>query len=165
MRHVEDLMEQNHQVVIFSQFTKMLDLLEKQFVDLGVPIYRIDGSVPGKRRAELVEEFQNANAPGIFLISLKAGGTGITLTAADYVFHIDPWWNPAVESQATDRVYRIGQTKKVFVYKTVAEGTIEEKILDLQASKRELLEQVLDPSGGSGAADRLSMEELKNLLI
>jgi len=94
-----------------------------------------DGGVTGKRRMDIVTKFQESEDPGLFIISLKAGGVGINLTAADYVIHLDPWWNPAVEAQATDRVHRMGQKNKVIVYKFITEGTIEEKIQDLQNQK------------------------------
>ncbi|NBV41351.1 DEAD/DEAH box helicase, partial [bacterium] len=134
-----ELVDEGHKIVVFSQFTQMLDIFQKWTAEEKIYTERIDGSVTGKNRQSAVERFQTSEDPGVFLISLKAGGVGINLTAADYVIHIDPWWNPAIESQATDRVHRMGQTNKVFVYKLIAEGTIEEKIAELQAQKRELL--------------------------
>jgi len=120
----------------------------------------LDGSGPEAERRRRVDAFQ-AGESDLFLISLKAGGTGLNLTAADYVLHLDPWWNPAVEDQATDRAHRIGQTRPVTVYRLVAAGTIEEAIGALHEQKRELAEAVLD---GGGAAGRLSPEELVELI-
>jgi SNF2 family DNA or RNA helicase len=120
----------------------------------------LDGETPGPRRGDLVRAFQDGKAD-VFLISLKAGGTGINLTAADYVIHMDPWWNPAVEDQATDRAHRIGQTRPVTVYRLIARGTIEEKILALHGDKRSLVASILE---GTSAAARLSTRDLLALL-
>jgi len=125
-----------------------------------VPYLYLDGATPTAERAQLVRRFQSGEAD-LFLISLKAGGTGINLTGADYVIHLDPWWNPAVEDQATDRAHRIGQDKPVTVYRLVARGTVEEKILALHGSKRALVASVLD---GTGAAAKLSTSDLLDLL-
>ena len=110
-----------------------------------------------------VDRFQNAENPGVFLISLKAGGVGINLTAAEYVIHLDPWWNPATESQATDRVHRMGQKNKVIVYKFITEGTIEEKIQELQDSKRALLSQIIDIDGLD--EKKIEFKDLEALLL
>ena len=120
----------------------------------------LDGAVPQKQRGVLVDSFQAGDAD-FFLISVKAGGTGLTLTKADYVLHMDPWWNPAVEDQATDRAHRMGQTKPLTVYRFVATGTVEEKILALHATKRELVESLL--AGGCAGAS-VSSEELRAIL-
>ncbi|NDC83770.1 DEAD/DEAH box helicase, partial [bacterium] len=141
---IAELVDEGHKVVLFSQFTQMLDIFENWTRSEGLYTERIDGSVTGKNRQDAVMRFQESVQAGVFLISLKAGGVGINLTSADYVIHIDPWWNPAIESQATDRVHRMGQKNKVFVYKLIAEGTIEEKIAELQEQKRELLASVID---------------------
>ncbi|CAM2009151.1 DEAD/DEAH box helicase [Acanthopleuribacter pedis] len=122
-----------HGALVFSQFTSLLQLLRYELEERDIPYLYLDGAT--RNRDELVKQFQAGVAP-VFLISLKAGGTGLTLTRASYVYHLDPWWNPMVEAQATDRAYRIGQTKKVISYKLIAEGTIEERILKLQASKK-----------------------------
>jgi SNF2 family DNA or RNA helicase len=137
-----------HRCLVFSQWTSMLDLIEPALEAAGLSFSRLDGSTPN--RGELVEEFQSESGPAVMLMSLKAGGTGLTLTAADHVFLVDPWWNPQVEAQAADRAHRIGQDKPVFVYRLVAQGTVEEKILTLQAQKRALFEAALE--GGAGAA-------------
>jgi SNF2 family DNA or RNA helicase len=120
----------------------------------------LDGSTPAKARQERVDAFQNGDSD-VFLISLKAGGTGLNLTAADYVIHMDPWWNPAVEDQATDRAHRIGQENPVMVYRIVARGTIEEEILALHESKRDLVAGVME---GTAAAGKLSNDELIAML-
>ena len=108
-----------------------------------------------------MDQFQSKDGPPVFLLSLKAGGTGLNLTAADHVVHLDPWWNPAVEQQASDRAHRIGQTKPVFIWKLVSEGTVEESILGLQARKQALADAVL---AGEGAGHKLSMDDLEDLL-
>jgi len=126
-----------HRVLVFSQFTKMLGFIKLALEKEGISFAYLDGST--RDRSGEVKKFQAANGPDTFLISLKAGGYGLNLTAADTVVHFDPWWNPAVEAQATDRAYRIGQTKPVTVYKLIAKGTVEEKILKLQERKRGLI--------------------------
>jgi len=160
---IEELVDEGHKVVVFSQFTGMLDLFEKWAKSAPIYYERIDGSVTGKARQDRVDRFQQSSEPGAFFISLKAGGVGINLTAADYVIHVDPWWNPAVESQATDRVHRMGQTNKVFVYKLIAEGTIEEKIAALQEQKRELLAHLIDID--SLAEKDIQLDEIQALLL
>src|SRR6201999_270205 len=121
-----ELIAAGRRVLLFSQFTSMLRLIEQAVTALDIPYCLLTGAT--QNRPEVIARFQSGAAP-LFLISLKAGGTGLNLTAADTVIHYDPWWNPAVETQATDRAHRIGQTKKVFVYKLVTTGTVEEKIL------------------------------------
>jgi SNF2 family DNA or RNA helicase len=137
----------------------MLTIIRRAMEEDGVPYEYLDGST--KDRAERVENFQRDTGPPVFLISLKAGGSGLNLTAADTVIHFDPWWNPAVEDQATDRTHRIGQTKVVTAYRLVAKGTIEEKILELGAKKRELVGAVL--SEDSGGAKKLTKGDLEEL--
>jgi hypothetical protein len=150
-------------LVIFSQFTGMLDILEEWVRSEKILFERIDGQVTGKARSEAVDRFQKEDRAIVFLISLKAGGVGITLTSADYVLHLDPWWNPAIENQATDRVHRIGQKNKVFVYKFIAQGTIEEKIQLLQNEKKELLGRLIDLDTDLEA--KLDIDQLKELLL
>jgi superfamily II DNA or RNA helicase len=130
-----ELVAEGRRILLFSQFTSMLGLIETLVGELAIPYLLLTGET--QRRADLVARFQRGEAP-LFLISLKAGGTGLNLTAADTVIHFDPWWNPAVEAQATDRAHRIGQDKPVFVYKLIAQGTVEEEILKLQAEKQTL---------------------------
>lgn len=135
-----EMISEGRRILLFSQFTSMLDLIEKEIDALKIPFVRLTGET--RDRATPVAAFQAGKVP-LFLISLKAGGTGLNLTAADTVIHYDPWWNPAVENQATDRAHRIGQTKNVFVYKLMTVGTVEEKISAMQARKRELVEGLL----------------------
>lgn len=147
-----------HRCLVFSQWTSMLDLIEPELTAAGLSFSRLDGST--SNRGEVTEKFQAADGPTVLLMSLKAGGTGLTLTAADHVFLVDPWWNPQVEAQAADRAYRIGQDKPVFVYRLVSQGTVEERILQLQDKKRALFEAALE--GGEGAAS-LTREDLLGL--
>ncbi|MFT3694981.1 MAG: DEAD/DEAH box helicase [Kofleriaceae bacterium] len=157
---VDELRAEQHRVLVFSQFTSHLALVRGELDRAGIRYHYLDGATPQKERADLVKRFQ-AGEHDVFLISLKAGGTGINLTGADYVIHLDPWWNPAVEDQATDRAHRIGQDKPVTVYRLVARGTVEEKILNLHGSKRALVAGVLD---GTDAAAKLSTSDLIDLL-
>jgi non-specific serine/threonine protein kinase len=141
MEMVEEIVSENHKVLIFSQFVQMLQIIRRQFDTDTIPYSYLDGST--KNREIPVREFQEDENVQIFLISLKAGGIGLNLTAADYVIHYDPWWNPAVEMQATDRAYRIGQTRKVFAYKLISKDSVEEKIVKLQNKKRELVDSLI----------------------
>lgn len=149
-----------HRALVFSQFTKHLDLAEAALRAQGLQLLRLDGSTPAAARQGLVDAWQ-AGEGDAFLISLKAGGTGLNLTGADTVIHLDPWWNPAAEDQATDRAHRIGQTRPVTVLRFIAQGTIEEQILALHAQKRELVASVLD---GADGASRIDTDELIALL-
>jgi superfamily II DNA or RNA helicase len=144
-----ELIAEGRRVLLFSQFTSMLRLIESTVEALGIPYCLLTGAT--QHRSEVVARFQSGGAP-LFLISLKAGGTGLNLTAADTVIHYDPWWNPAVEAQATDRAHRIGQDKPVFVYKLIAQGTVEERILQLQADKHALASRLYTESTGSPAS-------------
>jgi SNF2 family DNA or RNA helicase len=146
METLEQLVEEGRHALVFSQFTSMIDLIKPELERVGIPYVELVGSTVD--RATPVRRFQSGEVP-VFLISLRAGGTGLNLTAADTVIHFDPWWNPAVEQQATDRAHRIGQDKAVFVYKVVAAGTVEEKILQLQARKAELAGALFDAAGAS----------------
>ena len=147
METLPEMVEEGRNVLIFSQFTSMLALIEKELVATKIPYVKLTGS--SRNRQELVETFQSGKVP-VFLISLKAGGVGLNLTAADTVIHFDPWWNPAVENQATDRAYRIGQDKPVFVYKLIIENSIEEKILQIQKKKAELANALLSEEVSQG---------------
>jgi SNF2 family DNA or RNA helicase len=142
---VDDLLAEGHRALVFSQFTEMLRLLEAHATERKVAFLSLDGRT--RDRMSRVDAFNREDGPPIFFISLKAGGTGLNLTAADYVIHYDPWWNPAVEDQATDRTHRIGQTRAVIAYKLITRGTVEEKILALQQRKRELAQGILGPGG------------------
>jgi SNF2 family DNA or RNA helicase len=148
-----------HKVLVFSQFVSMLTIVKRAMDEDGVRYAYLDGST--KDRQSVVEWFQSDNGPPVFLISLKAGGSGLNLTAADTVIHFDPWWNPAVEDQATDRAHRIGQTRVVTTYRLIAKGTIEEKILELAEKKRELVGAVL--SEDVGGAKKLTKGDLEEL--
>jgi superfamily II DNA or RNA helicase len=139
----------SHKALVFSQFTSMLDLLEKRLIAHRISFCRLDGSTPMADRQELVNRFQNEGSKEkVFLISLKAGNAGLNLTAADYVFLFDPWWNTAVQQQAIDRTHRIGQTKNVFAYKMICKGTIEEKIIQLQQRKKKLSDELIGEEDG-----------------
>lgn len=153
---IAELIENGHRALVFSQFVGHLTLVQKYLAEQGISCFYLDGSTPQKKRAEMVRAFQDGER-SLFLISLKAGGSGLNLTGADFVFHLDPWWNPAVEDQASDRVHRIGQERPVTVYRLIASNTIEDKIIGLHKQKRELAESLL--SGGDTAL-RLSAEEL-----
>jgi len=164
MALVEELLDEGRKILLFSQFTSMLDLIEIELKRLNVAFVRISGDT--RDRETPVRDFQEGRVP-LFLISLKAGGTGLNLTAADTVIHYDPWWNPAVEEQATARAHRIGQEKPVFVYKLMTEGTVEEKILALQDRKRGLSDQLLkgDADKAGGKAGHLLTAEDLNVLF
>lgn len=149
-----------HKVLLFSQFTSMLDILERRMEGEEISYYSLTGSTPKKQRLEMMEAF-NKDDTSVFCISLKAGGTGLNLTGADMVIHYDPWWNVAAENQATDRAHRIGQEKVVTVYKLVAERTIEEKVVELQQRKKELADQVL--AGEEMSSIRFDREDLLKL--
>jgi SNF2 family DNA or RNA helicase len=157
---VDELRENGHRALVFSQFVDHLGLLAKALDERGVTYQYLDGSTPAKARAAAVRAFQ-AGEGELFLISLKAGGTGLNLTAADYVIHMDPWWNPAVEDQASDRAHRIGQTRPVTVYRLVLKGSVEQRILALHDQKRQLAEDIL---AGGAAATKLDAEALMALL-
>lgn len=157
---LQESIEGGHRILLFSQFTGMLQLIKKRLEELKISLLYLDGATPVTERGYLVNSF-NEGVGKIFLISLKAGGTGLNLTGADTVIHYDPWWNPAVEEQATDRSYRIGQKKSVYVMKLVARGTIEEKILALQERKRQLMDAVIQP--GETLLTKLTQEELQAL--
>lgn len=155
------LVESGRRILIFSYFTSMLDLVEPHLIDLGIKYVQLRGST--KDRKTPVKLFQSGKIP-VFLISLKAGGTGLNLTAADTVIHLDPWWNPAVEEQATDRAHRIGQDKPVFVYRLITRGTVEERMLQLQATKRILAEGIYDQRPDAEGGSNFTERDLKFLL-
>jgi superfamily II DNA or RNA helicase len=156
---LSEAMEGGHRVLLFSQFASMLDLLQRWMEERGIAFCRLDGST--KDRTAQVDRFQSGEVP-VFLISLKAGGVGLNLTAADTVIHFDPWWNPAVEAQATDRAHRIGQKSVVTSYKLIMRGTVEEKILQLQGRKRALMDALVESE--QPMMDGLSMDDLAGLL-
>jgi superfamily II DNA or RNA helicase len=157
---VQELIDNNHRALVFSQYVRHLDLVRAALDELNISYCYLDGSTPIPTREKVVQQFQ-AGVGSLFLISLKAGGTGLNLTAADYVIHLDPWWNPAVEEQASDRAYRIGQTRPVTIYRLVTRHTIEEKIIALHNTKRDLADRLLE---GSDVSGKLSTEELLSLI-
>ncbi|WP_413332104.1 DEAD/DEAH box helicase [Brevibacterium sp. GP-SGM9] len=169
LERLDDVLAEGHRSIIFSQFTSFLSHVAAELDRRGVPYVVLDGST--RNRGQVVEEFRTGVAP-VFLISLKAGGFGLNLTEADYVFLMDPWWNPASENQAIDRAHRIGQTKNVMVYRYVTEGTIEEKVLALQKRKAELFDSLMTEGGtfagrgpeGQAFSQSVSAEDIRGLL-
>ncbi len=157
-----EAIDDGHRVLVFSQFTSLLALLRADLAEQQIAHCYLDGSMTARARQAEVDRFQSSPDIPLFLLSLKAGGTGLNLTGADTVVHFDPWWNPAAEAQATDRAHRIGQTRTVTSYKLIAAGTVEEKVLALQAEKRALLADVFEAS--DAAAAKLSLADLKSLL-
>ena len=157
---LDELLANRHKALVFSQFVAHLSLIRTYLDERGVRYQYLDGSTPMQERKQRVDAFQ-AGEGDVFLISLKAGGTGLNLTAADYVIHMDPWWNPAVEDQASDRAHRIGQTRPVTIYRLVAQDTIEEKIVDLHKTKRALADSLLE---GSDMAAKMSANDMLALL-
>ncbi|MBO6148966.1 MAG: DEAD/DEAH box helicase [Lachnospiraceae bacterium] len=161
MQLINQAIEGGHKLLLFSQFTTMLDIIGERLKKSGISYHRIDGSVGKEKRMEMVDSFANDDVP-VFCISLKAGGTGLNLTAADIVIHYDPWWNQAAQDQATDRTHRIGQTQRVSVYELIARDTIEERIQKIKDSKSKLVEDVL--SGGEISSTKINREEMLSLL-
>lgn len=157
--HLEELIAENHKTLVFSQFTSLLAIVKNHLDKANIPYVYLDGST--KDRDAVVQTFQNDKDIPVFLISLKAGGLGLNLTAADYVFLLDPWWNPAVEAQAIDRAHRVGQTRNVIAYRLIARGTIEEKIAELQQNKRKLADAIL--SENSRMLKNLNQDDLQML--
>lgn len=156
---LETLQQEGHRALIFSQFVEVLKLLRNELDGRNIPYGYLDGQ--SQKRKEEVERFQTDPRIPFFLISLKAGGTGLNLTAADYVLLLDPWWNPAVEAQAADRTHRIGQDKPVFIYRLITRGTVEEKILLLQEKKRDIVSSVI--RNDAGLFKSLSPEDIEAL--
>lgn len=163
---IKENIEEHPKIILFSQFTSVLSNIKKSFEKNDIEYIYLDGNTNAKQRISLVNEFNESKNKLVFLISLKAGGTGLNLTSADIVIHFDPWWNPSIEEQATDRTHRIGQKNVVQVFKLVAEGTIEEKILKLQDEKKSLINDVMNEDYKSGnVLGTLSEEEIKQLLL
>jgi SNF2 family DNA or RNA helicase len=159
LEQLDAVLSEGHKVLVFSQFTGFLKAVRERLRSARIPHLYLDGAT--RDRDSVVSAFRGGEAP-VFLISLKAGGFGLTLTEADYVFLLDPWWNPAAESQAVDRTHRIGQERPVNVYRLVSAGTIEEKVLALQERKRDLVARVVGDGAGSGAP--LTAEDVRSLL-
>jgi superfamily II DNA or RNA helicase len=160
INQIEEVVSEGHKALVFSQFTTLLGIVRERLDEAKVTYEYLDGKT--KDRQERVERFQNDDACSLFLISLKAGGLGLNLTAAEYVFLLDPWWNPAVEAQAVDRAHRIGQTRNVFAYRLIARDTVEEKVLDLQATKRDLAASIIQAD--NSLIRNLKREDLELLL-
>ena len=160
---VERAMDAGEKMLVFSQFTSYLSLISSELSKRGVAHYTITGATPSAQRVDLVNAFNQDNTP-VFLISLKAGGTGLNLTGATVVVHADPWWNAAAQNQATDRAHRIGQTREVTVYKVIASHSIEERIVELQRSKSELADAVVQGDVNGVSLASLTREDLENLL-
>ena len=161
MELIQSAIDGGHKILLFSQFTSMLEIIRGRLGEEKIPYYCITGATQKEKRLQMVKAFNEDDVP-VFLISLKAGGVGLNLTGADVVIHYDPWWNLAVQNQATDRAHRIGQKNKVTVYKLIASHSIEEKIQKLQETKKDLAEQILN--GGEGQLGSMSREELMELL-
>ncbi|MBN1604399.1 MAG: SNF2 helicase associated domain-containing protein [Chitinispirillaceae bacterium] len=156
---ITDIVSEKHKILVFSQFVAALELLRERMAIRGITSEILTGST--RNRQEVVDKFQSRQGAPVFFISLKAGGTGLNLTSADYVFHIDPWWNPSAENQASDRAYRIGQTKPVFVYKIITRNSIEERVLELQERKRQLMDSVIQTE--SSLLKKLSKNDILDL--
>ncbi len=161
MEIVQDATKSGHKILLFSGYTSMFEFIEKELKEREIPYFKLTGSTKVEERIELVEEFNQNPEIKIFLISLKAGGTGLNLTGADMVIHYDPWWNASAENQATDRAYRIGQKKNVQVYKLITKNSIEEKIYELQQKKAKLIDNML--STKTSFISKLSKDEIMNL--
>lgn len=152
---IPEYLGQGHRILIFSQFVKALEAVEAMLGRMSIPAYFLSGSTSARDRMEMMDSFNNGSGTDVFLISLKAGGTGLNLTGADTVIHLDPWWNVAAENQASDRTHRIGQTRNVEVIKLIAEGSIEQRVVELQDIKREVIRQVISDDDGSVTSARL----------
>ena len=161
---IDEVIKENNKILVFSQFTSVLKKIEEELNERKIVNKYLDGSTSAKERVRLVAEFNESNEPGVFLISLKAGGTGLNLTSAKFVMHMDPWWNPAIEDQATDRAHRIGQKNVVEVIKLIAKDTIEEKVIQLQEEKREIINSVMsDDSLNINNISKLTNDEILDL--
>jgi SNF2 family DNA or RNA helicase len=155
-----EILSGGNRVLVFSQFTSFLALAKQELEAAGIPYFYPDGSTPLRQRDKMVKEFQKGEK-GVFVVSLKAGGLGLNLTGANYVIHLDPWWNPAIEQQATDRAHRIGQRQNVTVYRLISAHTIEEKIVRLHKTKRDLADSFLE---GTNTARTITLDDLKDFV-
>ena len=164
LQHLEELREEGHAALVFSQFTRCLDLIEEAMDDQGMDRLRMDGSTPTTRRKDLVTRFQSGDGPSVFLLSLKTGGTGLNLTRASYVLHLDPWWNPAAERQATDRAHRLGQARTVFTTRLIMRHTVEEKMETLKRRKEEIFRAVLAGTGERSRTGAITREDFSYLI-
>ena len=160
MAQLDQVIDEGHKVLVFSQFTSLLAILRQRLDGAGIRYAYLDGRT--RDREARVDQFQKDPDLKLFLISLKAGGLGLNLHAAEYVYLLDPWWNPAVEAQAIDRAHRIGQTRQVFAYRLIARETVEEKVLELQRTKRDLADAII--TGNNSLLQNLTREDLQLLL-
>lgn len=158
---VKEMVESGHKILLFSTYTAMFEIIEKELKQEKITYFKLTGQTKVSQRIELVDEFNQNPDIKVFLISLKAGGTGLNLTGADMVIHYDPWWNLSAENQATDRAYRIGQKNNVQVYKLITKNSIEEKIYELQQKKAKLIDNVLDTK--TSFISKLSKEDIMKL--
>jgi non-specific serine/threonine protein kinase len=161
---LRELKDENHSALVFSQFTSFLDILQEALAQNGIDCLRLDGATPMGMRKTLVNRFQSGEGPSVFLLSLKAGGQGLNLTRASYVFHLDPWWNPAVENQASDRAHRIGQKNKVTITRLLMQHTIEEKMMELKKRKRALYDAILSDGDGGKRGLTITRSDFEFLL-
>ena len=161
MEIINDGINAGHKILLFSSYTSMFEIIERKLKDKGIKYFKLTGATKVDERIQLVDEFNQNSEIGVFLISLKAGGTGLNLIGADMVIHYDPWWNISAENQATDRAYRIGQKNNVQVYKLITKDTIEEKIYDLQKKKEKLTESMLNTQ--TTFVSKLSKDDIMNL--
>ena len=159
---IPEYLAEHHRILIFSQFVKALEAVQKMLTGQGIPVYFLSGATPAKERVEMMDSFNNGSGIDVFLISLKAGGTGLNLTGADTVIHLDPWWNVAAENQASDRTHRIGQTRNVEVIKLIAGESIEQRVVELQDLKKEVIRQVI--SDDDGSVTSASLEDIAFIL-
>ena len=157
---LDEIIDEGHKALVFSQFTSLLDIVKQHLDERKVVYEYLDGQT--RDRKQRVDRFQTDKECPVFLISLKAGGLGLNLTAAEYVFLLDPWWNPAVEAQAIDRAHRVGQTNRVFAYRLICKDTVEEKIAELQKQKRELADAILQEN--NNMLRNMSLDDLDMLL-
>ena len=161
MEIINDAVESGHKILLFSGYTSMFDLIEKEFEKNNVKYFKLTGATKVDERIKMVDEFNENKDIKVFLISLKAGGTGLNITGADMVIQYDPWWNASAENQATDRAYRIGQKNNVQVYKLITKNSIEEKIYELQQKKSQLIDNMLDTK--TSFISKLSKEDIMKL--
>ena len=163
VKTVKEVIKNGHKILVFTSFKTALSLAKEELNKNNITSYTIDGSVASKKRIELVDKFNTDNT-NVFFIMLKSGGTGLNLTSADVVIHLDLWWNPQAENQATDRAHRIGQKNVVDVIRFITKGTIEEKILDLQNKKKILSDKLIDANSGDNTFSKLTEQDIKELL-
>ena len=164
VQQLRALIDEGHHALVFTQFQKFVKIMEKSLAEAEIPYLKMDGTTTVKKRKELVERFQTSEEPLIFIMTLKTGGVGLNLTRASYVFHVDPWWNPAVEEQASDRIYRIGQTKNVMITRLVMHNSIEEKMMVLKERKKALFDNVMKQGVKDKASAGLTREEISYLI-